>query len=136
MCQTTLGKLGMAETVHVKPMWFKFVKHRFVGVHTICKCYSKFVKMAMNLKEFDVSELEDDGNATVHEVVLEVSPVKVSRNNPEVKYFSGKISDGKKVARMISFEISVREVKKRREVCGVNNLSSLCSAVSISLISV
>ena len=81
-------------------LWFKFVKHRFVGVHTISKCYSKFVKMAMNLREFDVSELEDDGNATVHGVVLEVSPLKVSRNNPEVKYFSGKI---KKVARMISF---------------------------------
>ena len=34
--------------------------------------------------------MEEEQNATVHGLVLEVSPVKQSRNNPDVKYFSGK----------------------------------------------
>ena len=37
-----------------------------------------------------------------------MSPVKTSRKNPDIKYFSGKISDGKKVARMISFHPPLR----------------------------
>jgi len=65
-----------------------------------------------------VSEMEEEDNATVHGMVLEVSPVKQSRNNPEVKYFSAKISDGKKVARMISLETKLRSaLEKSREEC-------------------
>ena len=37
-------------------------------------------------------------------MVVEVSPIKASRKNPDIKYFSGKITDGKKVARVISFD--------------------------------
>ena len=44
-------------------------------------------------RAFSVFEMEE-GNATVHGMVLEVSPVKQSRNNPDIKYL--KISDGKK----------------------------------------
>ena len=75
--------------------------------------------MATNLKEFDVSKLEDERNATVHGMV---SPVKVRRNNPEVKYFNRKISDGKKVARIISFEPKLRSVLERSQ----ENKRSLC----------
>ena len=46
----------------------------------------------------------------------EVSPIKASRKNPDVKYFSGKITDGKKVARVISFDPKLRSIlEKSRE---------------------
>ena len=45
---------------------------------------------------FNAFEMEEEQNATVHGLVLEVLPVKQSRN-----VLLGKISDGKKVARMI-----------------------------------
>ena len=68
-------------------------------------------------KDFDVSDLVEVSNATVHGVAMEVSPVRPSRKNPEVKYFSGKLSDGQKVVRMISFEPKLRPVldKSREE---------------------
>ena len=49
-------------------------------------------------------------------MVVEVSPIKASRKNPDVKYFSGKITDGKKVARVISFDPKLRSIlEKSRE---------------------
>ena len=46
--------------------------------------------------EFNVSELDSPvEKATVHGVVTELSPVKVSKKN-QIKYFSGSFSDGKK----------------------------------------
>ena len=62
----------------------------------------KSVKMA----QFDVSDMEEHSNATVHGMVVEVSPIKANRKNLDVKYFSGKITDGKKVARVISIYFS------------------------------
>lgn len=60
------------------------------------------------VKVFEVSEMVQGTNATVHGVVTELSPIKVSRNNPNTKYFSGKLSDGKKLARVISFQPQLR----------------------------
>ena len=45
---------------------------------------------------------------TVHGVMTELSPVKVSRKNEKIKYFSGKLSDGKKAVRVISFDAALR----------------------------
>ena len=57
------------------------------------------------LEEMDVSEIECGyEGATVHGVVTEPSPVKVSRKNEQVRYFSGKVSDGKKTVRVVSFD--------------------------------
>ena len=41
---------------------------------------------------------------------MEMSPIRTlsSRNNPVVKYFSGKDTDGKKVAYVISFHPNLR----------------------------
>ena len=41
-------------------------------------------------KWFSAFEMEEEQNATVHRLVLEVSPVKQSINTPDVKYFIGK----------------------------------------------
>ena len=81
------------------------------GVIEVCWseiCWSEICwideEMAQKRKHFEVSEMEEEDNATIHGVVVEVSPVRPSRNNPNVKLFSGKVSDGVKVARVISFE--------------------------------
>ena len=43
---------------------------------------------------YKVAELVEEDNATVHGVIIDLSPVKSSRNNPTVKYFNAKITDG------------------------------------------
>ena len=45
--------------------------------------------------------METDTSVTTHGVVVEVYPMKTSRNNPDLRYFSGKAIDGKKDARLI-----------------------------------
>lgn len=54
--------------------------------------------------DWDVSDIEESQTATVHGVVTHLSPLKTSRKNAGVRYFDGKISDGKRSVRMISFE--------------------------------
>ena len=48
--------------------------------------------------------MRQETNVTVHGVILELSPIKSSRNNLDVKCFNGSITDGTKVARMVCFE--------------------------------
>ena len=47
--------------------------------------------------EWDVSETQESSSATVHSVVTEVSPVKVSQKNAIVRYFDRRMTDGKTV---------------------------------------
>ena len=46
---------------------------------------------------YDVSDIEQEDNATVHGVILDLSPVKTSRNNPDVKYFNAKFPMARKL---------------------------------------
>ena len=57
--------------------------------------------------ELEVSEIEEscDG-ATVHGVVVELSPVKADRKDSAKKCFTGKLSDGEKNVRLVSFDPS------------------------------
>ncbi len=59
-------------------------------------------------QDWDVSEVEECPSATVHGVVTQVSPVKTSRRNPSVRYFDGRITDGKKSVRVVCFDPSMR----------------------------
>ena len=60
-------------------------------------------------REFEVDgDMESASNATVHGVVTELSPIKLSRNNAEIKYFSARLSSGSKAARIISFKPELR----------------------------
>lgn len=62
------------------------------------------------IEELDVSEIDCSSEAaTVHGIVTELSPVKISKKNTRVKYFTGKLSDGKKTIRVISFNASLRD---------------------------
>ncbi len=68
-------------------------------------------------EEMEVSELDVSNAATIHGVfVVEVSPVKCGRRNPDVKYFEGRMTDGKKTVSVISFEPRLRtEVENARK---------------------
>ena len=41
---------------------------------------------------------------SIHGVVTELSPIKCSKKNAKVKYFAGKLTDGKKMMRIVSFQ--------------------------------
>ena len=55
--------------------------------------------------------MEKDTNVTVHGVVVVLSPVKTSNEDAKIKYCSGRVSDGKKVA--ICFEPDLRPSRKQ-----------------------
>ena len=57
------------------------------------------------VKEFAVCDMkEEEGQATVHGVVVDVSPIQTSRKNSDIRYFSGKMSDSRKIVRVICFD--------------------------------
>lgn len=65
--------------------------------------------MAKAYREMDVSDMTESSSAVVHcAVVGAVSPVKTSHSS-NVKFFEAKASDGKKSARLISFDLKLRE---------------------------
>ena len=73
--------------------------------------------MAQN-REFDVSNMEEHSKFKCHNSWNAGGGFtnKDKQKNPDVKYFSGKITDGKKVARIISFDPKVRSIlEKSRE---------------------
>ena len=66
---------------------------------------------------FDGSDIHEEyRNAAVHGVVLQLSPTKVSKKNLKTKFFIGKISDGKRTTRIISFNPHLRtQLEKFRQ---------------------
>ena len=60
------------------------------------------------LDDFNASEVKESKNAVVHGVITELSPVKKSKKDESVKYFSGKLSDDKDSVRVICFYPSLR----------------------------
>ena len=83
-----------------------------------------------NLKrklEFDVSEIGEEihSGALVHGRVIEMSPIKNSRKNKDIKYVEGQLTDGKEVCRFISFDVKIRDdiekLMDREESVSLNN---------------
>ena len=48
-------------------------------------------------------------NVTIRGVVTDISPIKESKRDSRLKYFTGKITDGKKTLRMVSFRPKFRD---------------------------
>lgn len=54
----------------------------------------------------------------IHGVVIDLSPIKCSKNNPTLKCYNGKISDEVKCARVISFDPKSRPALETSQVEG------------------
>ena len=80
-----------------------------VSTYTTCMCTVMAKRKLLMAKrkleqehELEVSEINNEvSSATVHGVLVELSPIKKSR---DMEYFEGKVSDGKEVRRLVSFE--------------------------------
>ena len=66
-------------------------------------------KRKLAMEEFDVGDVKECGSAIVHGVVTDLSPVKKSKKDEKMRYFSGQLSDDKSCVRVISFEPSLRQ---------------------------
>ena len=58
---------------------------------------------------FGMYNIEESFAATVSGLVTQVSPIKNSKKNATVRYFNGRVSDGKQTARIISFDPSLHK---------------------------
>ena len=68
-----------------------------------------------NKPEWDVSKMEEGKGVCVHGVPVNVSPARESRNTKGVFYFEANLSDGKKCARVVSFDTTHRVILKKAE---------------------
>ena len=59
------------------------------------------VKRKRDCEDFDVSEIECPADVNIHGIVMQLSPVKVSRKNDKVKYFDGRVSDGENIMHLV-----------------------------------
>ncbi len=102
------GQSVYVERAFVLRLWF-------IGIERVRKMAGK----KRSLEEVDVSEIDcGHQEVTVHGVITELSPVKVSRKNEQVKYFGGKLSDGKKTMRVVSFAPALRNPLEKARVEG------------------
>lgn len=65
--------------------------------------------MKRKLEEFNLCDLKECRSAIIHGVVTELSPVKRSKRDDNVKYFSGQLCDGKISVRVVSFEPCLKQ---------------------------
>ena len=76
-------------------------------------------------EDLTVSELKQASTASVHGALLQLSPIKTSRKNKDIKYFDAQISDGLKIARLVSFDSSLhsdmKKMKDNSETINVTN---------------
>ena len=61
------------------------------------------------LDYFEVSEAKETSSAVVDGMLTELSPVKKSKRDDSVKYFTGEVCDGKGSVRVISVNHSYEQ---------------------------
>lgn len=59
--------------------------------------------------DWNISDIEAASTAAnVHGIVTELSPIKVSRRDDNIKYFDARITNGRKTLRMVAFDPTLR----------------------------
>ena len=66
-------------------------------------------------RDWEVSDIEEGKGISVHGIPIYVSPIRESSKTKGLHYFEARLSDGKKCARVVSFETSHRSAMKKAE---------------------
>lgn len=66
-------------------------------------------------RDWEVSEIDEAKGVCVHGIPVNVSPTKESRSTKGVYFFEAQLCDGKKCARVVSFDVSHRPAMKKAE---------------------
>lgn len=69
---------------------------------------SKLADQSVDHEVFEVGDLRESGSAIVHGVVTDLSPVRKSKRDEKVKFFSGQICNSMSNVRVASFEPALR----------------------------
>ena len=77
------------------------------------------------IEEFDVCDIKESRT-----VIVQLSPIKRSRKDESLKYFTGQLSEGKKYLWVISFEPSLRQVFIHHQMLEIVPNGDLVAALS------
>ena len=72
-------------------------------------------KLVGSKRDWEVSEMEEAKGVCVHGIPVNVSPGQESRKTKGLYYFEANLCDGKKVARVVSFDLAHRPAMKKAE---------------------
>jgi hypothetical protein len=87
---------------------------------------------SLDSDSFDVSDIDREcTNASVHGVIVDVSPIHAMKQNPGRKYFSACVTDGKETLRFVCFnpalQRAVEKMRDRKKPCTIKNCAIKCS---------
>ena len=80
----------------------------------------------MDSNSFDVSDVDDEyQNASVHGVIVDVSPIHSTKRYSARKYFSACITDGKETLKFVCYNPALRpnveKMRQRKKPCTIKN---------------
>jgi len=93
--------------VHVQKLEDESVYRVELPVQTTISISSK--------RDWDVSEIEEGKDVCVHGIPLLVSPVQESKTKKGVHYFDARLSNGKKMRLVVSFDAGLQAPMKKAE---------------------
>ncbi len=88
-------------------------------------------------RDWEVSEMDEAKGVCVHGIPVNVSPAKESRSTKGLFYFDAQLCDGKKSARLVSFDVnhmsSVKKAADEQSAIAVSNANVKRSSLSSEL---
>ena len=86
----------------------------------------------MDPNSFDVSDVDMEcKNASVHGVIVDVSPIHSTKRYSARKYFTADVTDGKETLKFICFNPAMRpaieRMKEKKKPCTIKNCTIKCS---------
>lgn len=87
---------------------------------------------SMDSNSFDVSDVDREcKNASVHGVIVDVSPIHSTKQYLARKYFSACITDGKETLKLICFnpamQRAIEKMRQKKKPCTIKNCTIKCS---------